>query len=65
MTLYKIVRCFYNENMRHRTIETGLYLEEARAHCKDPQTRSKTATSAQAMRYTKTHGAWFDSYEAM
>lgn len=47
-----------------RTIKTGLTLEEAQAHCQDPETSSRTAKSAAARRVTKRHGAWFDGYEA-
>ena len=47
ITMYKIVR-FYQIGPRRRTIKTGLTLAEARAHCRDPETSSKTATSAAA-----------------
>lgn len=60
---FKIVRFFYRDGARKRTIKTGLTLEEAQAHCNDPETSSKTATSAKAKRYTATHGDWFDGYE--
>lgn len=60
--MYKVVRYFYDGHPK-RTIKTGLTLEEAQAHCKDPETSSKTATSAKAKRYTRTHGEWFDGYE--
>ena len=59
--MYKIVRSFYKGGKR--VIETGLTLEEAQAHCQDPQTSSRTATSAKARRYTAAHGPWFDGYE--
>lgn len=58
---YKIVRMY--ERGTKRTIETGLTLEEARAHCRDPETSWKTATSATARRRTATRGPWFDGYE--
>ncbi len=61
--MYKIVRMFYDRDKRSRTIKTGLTLEQAQAHCQDPETSSRTATSAKAKRYTRTHGAWFDAYE--
>lgn len=60
--MYKIVRYFYR-NSRKRTIATGLTLEEAQAHCNDPETSSKTATSAKSRRYTERNGPWFDGYE--
>jgi hypothetical protein len=58
--MYKIVR-FYQNGTR-RTIKTGLTLSEAQAHCKDPETSSRTATSAAARRRTKRFGPWFDGY---
>jgi hypothetical protein len=64
-SLYKIVRSFFNEARRKRTITKGLTLEEAQAHCRNPETSSKTATSAKMRRYTKAHGPWFDGYDRM
>ena len=58
--MYKIIRCFYNG--RKRTIESGLTLEQAQAHCNDPETSSSTATGATARRRTRQHGQWFDAY---
>jgi len=46
-----------------RTIRRGLTLEEAQAHCKDPETSSSTATSAAAKRRLRDLGPWFDGYE--
>lgn len=60
--MYKIVRFYYNGAPR-RTIKTGLTLEQAQAHCNNPETSSKTATSAAAKRITRRNGAWFDGYE--
>ena len=57
--LYKIVR-FYRDNRPARTIETGLTLEEAKAHCKDPETSSTTAS---AIKCKRIKGEWFDGYE--
>jgi hypothetical protein len=59
--MYKIAR-FYQNGSRRRTIKTGLTLAEAQAHCKDPETSSRTATSAAAKRRTKIQGPWFDGY---
>ena len=59
--MYKIVRHFFRGSLR-RTIKRGLTLEEARAHCKNPETSSRTATSAKAQRYTGRVGPWFDTY---
>lgn len=57
---YKIVRHF--ENGRKRVIERGLTLEEAQAHCKDPESSSTTCTSETGRRRTKRSGRWFDGY---
>ena len=57
---YRIVR-FYQEH-DSEVIKTGLSLEDARAHCNDPETSSTTA-SAETLRRAKS-GEWFDGYEA-
>lgn len=59
---YKIVR-FYFSGKPKTTIETGLTLEEAQAHCKDPETSSSTCKSKASKAATKQNGAWFDGYE--
>lgn len=64
---YKIVRFYFNGGSRggggkRTTVATGLTLEEAQEHCKDPETSSKTCTKAAGKRRTKTHGPWFDGY---
>ncbi len=60
MTTYKIVRGFFNGGKR--TIHTGLTLEEAKEHCRDPETSSRTCTKAVNVRRTKERGVWFDGY---
>lgn len=62
MTTYKIVRKFFNRNVRGRTIQTGLTLEEAQRWCRDPQTSSSTCTTSVGRRRTKMYGPWFDGY---
>jgi|TARA_Y100000310_G_scaffold15713_1_gene15793 hypothetical protein len=59
--MYKIVRNY--KNRPNQTIKTGLTLEEAQAHCSDPETSSKTGTSLASMRVTARMGPWFDGYE--
>jgi hypothetical protein len=59
---YKIVRSYQQGGKR--TIQTGLTLEEAQEHCRNPETSSRTATSAKARARTNARGAWFDGYEA-
>jgi len=61
METYKIVRGYFN-NSRKRTIKTGLTLEQAQEHCRDPETSSSTAQSAVARKRTRQHGPWFDGY---
>jgi hypothetical protein len=60
MDRYKIVRKFLNG--RSRTIERGLSLEQAQAHCSNPETSSRTATGKVAKARTRKHGDWFDCY---
>lgn len=63
--MYKIVRIFLNRERapHHRTIKTGLTLKEAQAHCRDPETSSKTCKKAVNRRRTEQYGPWFDGYE--
>ena len=64
MSRYKIVRMFFDDNRRSRVIDRGLTLEEAQAHCSDPETSSSTCTTAKRVNYTRRNGAWFDGYES-
>ncbi len=59
---YKIVRGYFNEKYAKRTIATGLTLEEAQAHCRDPETSSRTCQKAANVRRTEQRGPWFDGY---
>ena len=58
---YKIVRHYHRGG--RRVIARGLTLEEAQAHCRNPDTSSKTATSPAARRVTARKGPWFDGYD--
>jgi hypothetical protein len=58
---YKIVRMFFNGSPR--TVKKGLTLSEAQAHCRNPETSSKTASSSVARQRTRTRGPWFEGYE--
>lgn len=62
MERYKIVRMYFRGGKR--TIETGLTLEQAQAHCKDPETSSSTCTKSAGRARTKAKGPWFDGYES-
>lgn len=59
--MYKIVRHYFKGGKR--TIETGLTLEEAQAHCEDPETSSSTCTTAKGKARTRRMGCWFDGYQ--
>lgn len=63
MALYKVVRMFFKGGKR--TIKSGLTLEEAQAHCKDPETSSSTCKKPHNVRRTRERGPWFDGYEEM
>ena len=58
---YKIIRNYFRGGKR--TIKRGLYLDEAQAHCRDPETSSRTCISAASKRRTRLKGPWFDSYD--
>jgi hypothetical protein len=60
---YKIIRYFRRDGVASRTLKTGLTLEEAQAHCCDPETSSETATLPEKRAYTERHGPWFDGYD--
>jgi hypothetical protein len=61
--MYRIVRSYREAAIRRRVIATGLTLEQAQAHCSDPETSSRTATSKTEGERTRRVGAWFDGYE--
>lgn len=62
MNKYKIVRCYFNAGIRNRVMRVGLTLEQAQAHCNDPETSSRTATGKAGRATTRRVGKWFDSY---
>lgn len=59
---YKIVRFFAGSRPK-RTIERGLTYEEAKEHCNNPETNSRTCTRSDRKRITKLYGPWFDGME--
>lgn len=63
MSTYRIVRMFFEDKYPNRVIRTGLTLEQAQAHCKDPNTSSRTATDQAGVALTQRVGPWFDGYE--
>ena len=60
--MYKIVRTYFKKPGTRLTIARGLTLEEAHAHCVDPETSSMTCTKTVNVRRTRRIGGWFDSY---
>lgn len=61
MTTYKIIRMYFEGG--HRTIKRGLTLEQAKAHCSDPETSSSTCTTAAGKARTRRMGPWFDGFD--
>ena len=60
MTTYKIVRFYQDDDSDDEVIATGLTLEQAQAHCEDPETTSSATRAAEAV--TRRAGNWFDGY---
>ena len=60
---YRVIRLYRDTDHRETVIERCT-LEEAQAHCKDPETSSSTATGSAARERTRRMGAWFDGYDA-
>lgn len=56
MLTYYIVRMWHSRNMPNKTIKTGLTLEEAQEHCRDPETSGSTCSDLSK------RGMWFDGY---
>ena len=44
-------------------ILSGITLEEAQEHCKDPETSSSTCTTYEMRTLTEERGPWFDGYD--
>lgn len=51
LPVYKIVHFYREDGKSSRTITSGLTLQEAQLHCRDPKTRKD--------------GVWFDGYDMM
>lgn len=67
MTTYRIIRKYANDMISDdrphpEVIKTGLTLEEAQAHCQDPETSSRSATNGEAVLRTAKYGEWFDAW---
>ena len=61
---YKIIRGFFRDDVKSYVIANDLTLEEAQAHCRDPETSSRTCTSKEGIERTEKFGPWFDRYES-
>jgi hypothetical protein len=61
MATYKVIR-FFRDSDKRRVVRTGLTLEEAQAHCGDPETSSSTCSSAEGVLRTRLSGPWFDGW---
>ena len=59
---YEVVRMFFEE---HDPVVVAklMTLAEAQEWCRDPETSSSTATSAEAVARTAELGAWFEGYQ--
>ena len=55
---YKIIRHYFSDNKTNRQIKSGLTLEEAQAHCRDPATSNVGDDIDLEQR-------WFDGYAEM
>jgi hypothetical protein len=60
---YRVVRVYFNRPGRKRTILDRVTLEQAQAHCADPETSSSTCKSAANKARTRRLGPWFDCYD--
>ena len=62
---YRIVRMYqdFERAPLRRVVKRGLTLAEAQAHCKHPETSSRTCKLAKNIARTRQYGAWFDGYE--
>jgi len=63
MALYNVVRFYFSAGIRKRVMLEALTLDEAQAHCQNPETSSRTCTSKVGKQRTKRVGPWFDAYE--
>jgi hypothetical protein len=62
MKRYKVQRLYFHKPGYKYTLLSNLTLEQAQAHCSDPETSSSTCTSSYKRSLTRKHGPWFDSY---
>jgi hypothetical protein len=61
--MYRIIRFYFRSDLRPRTIARNLTLEEAQAHCHNPETSSSTCKGKVGKARTRKLGPWFDGYD--
>ena len=61
MSSYCIVR-FFRDDRPRRVMRRGLTLAAAQAHCRSPETSSRTCTTSRCKAYTRRVGEWFDGF---
>lgn len=59
---YDIVRMYQNDKYATEVIAENVTLEEAQAHCNDPETNSETCLLLENVARTVERGPWFDGY---
>ena len=62
MASYKVLRFYESDSVETETVLTGLTLDQAQAHCKDPETSSSTCTNPEGVERTARFGRWFDGW---
>jgi hypothetical protein len=60
---YRVVREFHDWSIPSRVIRQHLTLAQAQAHCRSPETSSRTCRKAQHKALTARIGGWFDGYD--
>lgn len=58
---YQVVR-FFADFDDQVIVAEGLTLEEAKAHCSDPEASSITAKGSEAVKRTERCGPWFEGF---
>ena len=62
-TTYRIVRMFFKGGKRAVNGLSGLTLEQAQEHCRNPESSYKTCKLYRNRKRTEQRGIWFDGYE--
>lgn len=59
---YRVIRFYADPKRPCELVRENQTLEEAMAHCNDPETSSRTATDPAASESTDCAGEWFDMF---